>query len=265
MPEQVRTIPRADVLGVGVSAIDMRGALDAIEGWIRRREPNYVCVTNVHSVMECQRDETLRRIQNRAGLVTPDGMPLVWLSRLAGFRDVRRVSGPDLMLEVFRRSLPLGWRHLLYGGTPQTAERLMQRLSATFPGIEICGVESPPFRPLSESEAREEIERINAARPDIVWVGLGCPKQERWMASRAGHVRSVLIGVGAAFDFHAGTKRRAPRWMQTSGLEWLFRLASEPRRLIRRYAVTNTAFLAAVLRSVARGEFRQSGTAGEPS
>jgi N-acetylglucosaminyldiphosphoundecaprenol N-acetyl-beta-D-mannosaminyltransferase len=242
------TIPRVNILGVGVSAITMAMALRTIEEWITQRVPHYVCVTSVHGVMESQRDANLRQIHNRAGMVTPDGMPLVWLSRLMGFRRVERVYGPDLMLAVCERSTEWGHRHFFYGGGPGVAERLADRLQVRFPGLKLAGTYSPPFRPLTPEEDRAVVERINAALPDIVWVGLSTPKQERWMASHMGRLQApVLIGVGAAFDFHAGLKQQAPRWVQRSGLEWLFRLVMEPRRLWRRYLINNPGFLMLIL------------------
>jgi N-acetylglucosaminyldiphosphoundecaprenol N-acetyl-beta-D-mannosaminyltransferase len=245
------TILRANILGVGVSAVDMAMALRAIEGWIARREPHYICVTTVHGVMESQRDENLRRIHNAAGLVTPDGMPLVWLSRLMGFRHVERVYGPDLMLAVCERSTAKGYRQFFYGGGPGVAEKLAVRLQSRFPGLKLAGTCSPPFRPLTAEEDRAVVERINAAQPDIVWVGISTPKQERWMAEHVGRLSApVLVGVGAAFDFQAGLKRQAPRWMQKSGLEWLFRLLMEPRRLWRRYLINNPWFLWLILLQV---------------
>jgi N-acetylglucosaminyldiphosphoundecaprenol N-acetyl-beta-D-mannosaminyltransferase len=248
------TIPRVNILGVGVSAIDMEMALRAIDEWITHRNPHYVCVTGVHGVMESQRDHTLRQIHNRAGMVTPDGMPLVWLSHLRGFRQVERVYGPDLMLAVSQRSVEKGYRHFVYGGAPGVAESLATRLQARFHGLQIVGIEAPPFRSLTPAEDRAVEERINAVRPDIVWVGLSTPKQERWMASHIGRLTApVLIGVGAAFDFHAGRKKQAPRWMQHSGLEWLFRLATEPRRLWRRYLINNPWFLWLVLHQLLDG------------
>lgn len=240
--------PRTNVLGVGVSAIDMADALRTIEGWIEARTPGYVCVTGVHGVMESQRDESLRRIHNEAGLVTPDGMPLVWLSRLAGHRHVRRVYGPDLMLECCARSVERGWRHFLYGGGEGVPELLAERLVARYPGLQIAGAFSPPFRPLTDEEDAEIVERIDRSRADFVWVGLSTPKQERWMHAHVGQLQApVLLGVGAAFDFHAGLKRQAPRWMQRAGLEWFFRMLTEPRRLWRRYCVNNPLFVWAVL------------------
>jgi N-acetylglucosaminyldiphosphoundecaprenol N-acetyl-beta-D-mannosaminyltransferase len=235
--------PRVNVLGVGVSAINMGLALATIEEWIRSREPHYVCVTNTHSVIESRRDPRLLRIHNAAGLVTPDGMPLVWLSRLRGFAHVERVYGPDLMLALCARSVDAGYRHFFYGGGPDVPDRLAANLQRRFPGLRVAGAYSPPFGPLADAEDEAIVQRINDAGADIVWVGLGMPKQERWMADHVGRVHApVLIGVGAAFDIHARVKAQAPRWMQRSGLEWLFRLAIEPRRLWRRYASTIPAF-----------------------
>ena len=203
--------------------------------------------------MESQRDDELRRIHETAGLVTPDGMPLVWIAHLLGHSHVERVYGPDLLLACCERSILRGYRHFFYGGAPGVGECLAARLGARFPGLSVAGLFSPPFRPLSADEDGALVDCINAARPDIVWVGLSTPKQERWMAAHVGRLDApVLIGVGAAFDFHAGVKRQAPRWMQRSGLEWSFRLAMEPRRRWRRYLRNNPAFPAAHLRPKAR-------------
>jgi N-acetylglucosaminyldiphosphoundecaprenol N-acetyl-beta-D-mannosaminyltransferase len=235
---------RVNVLGVGVSAINIADALALINRWIVTGANRYVCVTGVHGVMESQRDPTLRDIHNRAGLVTPDGMPLVWLSWLHGHDRVERVYGPDLMLACCEASVARGYRHFFYGGDTGVPELLAARLQQRFPGLTVAGTWSPPFRELSEAEEQAMIDRIAAARPDIVWVGLSTPKQERWMARYVGRLRvPVLIGVGAAFDMHAGVKKQAPRWMQRSGLEWLFRLAAEPRRLGRRYLINNPWFV----------------------
>ena len=235
---------RVNVLGVNVSAIDMTMALESIAGWIESGERNYVCVTGVNGVVESLADEALRAAHNDAGLVTPDGMPLVWLSRLHGANHVRRVCGPDLMPACCELSVRHGWRHFVYGGPPGIPELLSERLRERYPGLNIVGAYSPPFRLLSDQEDEDVVRMINEARPDIVWVGLGTPKQERWMAAHRSRLQaSVLLGVGAAFDFNAGVKRRAPRWMQYSGLEWLFRLLAEPRRLWRRYLRQNPIFV----------------------
>ena len=239
---------RVNVLGVGVSALNPSRALAVIAGWIGDRARHYVCVSGVHGVMESQRDPTLRRIHNGTGLVTPDGMPLVWLLKWAGHPEADRVYGPDLMLAVLDRSQDAGWRHYFYGASPETLTSLQAALGQRFPRLMIAGSWSPPFRPLTPTEDAEVVERINACRPDIVWVGLSTPKQERWMAEhRAALDAPVLIGVGAAFDFHAGTVRQAPRLLQRSGLEWLFRLVMEPKRLWRRYLRNNPAFVVSIL------------------
>ncbi|HXH09762.1 MAG TPA: WecB/TagA/CpsF family glycosyltransferase [Alphaproteobacteria bacterium] len=231
-----------------MSAINMPMALHTIEEWIARRKPHYVCVTPVHAIMESQRHPELKRIHNAAGLVTPDGMPLVWLSRLLGFPHVERVYGPDLLLALCERSVTRGYRHFFYGGAPGVVDKLVLRLQARFPGLIVCGTYTPPFRPLTREEDWEATAQIDGAKPDIVWVGISTPKQQRWMAEHVGRLSApVLIGVGAAFDFHAGVKRQAPRWMQRSGLEWCFRLLTEPRRLWRRYLIDNPSFVWLVL------------------
>lgn len=248
MSVQNGRVQRVNILGVGVSAINIPLALDSIEDWIARREARYVCITGVHGVMESQRDPALRRIHNAAGLVTPDGMPLVWLSWLNGFAHVERVYGPDLMLACCELSVRKGYRHFFYGGGDGVAELLSERLRARFPGLQVVGTYTPPFRALSPEEDEEIVQRINAAQPDFLWIGLSTPKQERWMHDHIGRVHvPVTIGVGAAFDFHAGLKPQAPRWMQRSGLEWAFRLGTEPRRLWRRYFVNNPLFVWNVL------------------
>jgi len=256
-------IERVNILGVGVSAIDRARALEIIDHWVARREQHYVCVTGVHGIMESHRDEGLRRIHNRAGLVTPDGMPLVWLSWLSGQRHVERVYGPDLMLACCERPSIRRYRHFFYGGAKGVAQRLADRLGSRFPGLIVAGTYTPPFGPLSTEEDQAIVQQINEADPDIVWVGLSTPKQERWMHAHVRRLHApVLIGVGAAFDFHAGLKRQAPRWIQRSGLEWLFRLATEPRRLWRRYLSNNPAFIWRVLLQVAgiaRYELRADG------
>ncbi len=237
-------MPRVDVLGVGVSALDVPTALAVIDGWVGRGEHQYVCVSGVHGMMESLRDPTLRAVHNAAGLVTPDGMPLVWLSRLAGHGQVTRVYGPDLMLAYCEYGIARGRRHYFYGGNDGVPELLAERLRARFPGLQVVGTYSPPFRSLTPEEDAEVVRRINDTAPDVVWVGLSTPKQERWMATHRAALRApVLVGVGAAFDFNAGLKRQAPRWMQRAGLEWAFRLATEPRRLGRRYLVNNPLFV----------------------
>jgi N-acetylglucosaminyldiphosphoundecaprenol N-acetyl-beta-D-mannosaminyltransferase len=236
--------PRVNILGVGISAINLQQAVQAIEGWIAGKDAQYVNVCTVHTVMECQRDVRLRRIVNASGVSTPDGMPLVWLGLLHGHRHVSRVYGPDLMLAVCDRSQGTGARHFFYGGAPGVADLLVRRLRARYPGLAVAGTHSPPYRPADAEEDRDVLDAINAAAPDIVWVGLGTPKQDYWVSRHRGRLKApVLIAIGAAFDFHAGLMRQAPRWMQRSGLEWLFRLLHEPRRLAFRYLVYNPLFV----------------------
>ena len=227
---------RQSILGVGISPVGMRQAVAQIDAWISSGKRQYVTVTPAHAVMDAYRDPDLRRTSNAGGLTTPDGMSIVWLLRLHAHRDVERVYGPDLLLEVCRHGLERGYRHFLFGGEEGVAETLRQKLEARFAGLQVVGTWSPPFGAITEREERSTVERINAATPDVVWVGLSTPKQERWMEAHLGRLTvPVMVGVGAAFDFLSGRKRQAPRWMQRTGLEWLFRLATEPRRLWPRY------------------------------
>jgi N-acetylglucosaminyldiphosphoundecaprenol N-acetyl-beta-D-mannosaminyltransferase len=239
-----QAVPFINLLGVKVSVLNLGSAVDRIAEAVRRGERGYVCIAGAHGLVDCQSDPDLRAVFNRAFLVTPDGMPLVWELRRRGHPEAGRVYGPDVMLALFARGL----RHYLYGASSETLERLQARLARDFPQAEIVGSHSPPYRPLSEAEETEIAQRINGAAPDIVWVGLGAPKQERWMARMRDRLDApMLIGVGAAFDFHAGNVRQAPAALQRAGLEWAFRLAAEPRRLWRRYARVVPAYLSLVL------------------
>jgi N-acetylglucosaminyldiphosphoundecaprenol N-acetyl-beta-D-mannosaminyltransferase len=240
---------RFDVLGVGISAVSLAGATSEIERWLDDGERHYVCVTNVHTVMECQRDPGLMRIHNESGLTTPDGMPIVWCGKRAGARNITRVYGPDLLLELCARLDGSTHSAFLYGTTERTLDLLRARLLRNFPRLKIAGAYAPPFRPLTHAEDADVVARINASGADLVWVGLGAPRQERWMAEHRDRLTAnVLIGVGAAFDFHAGTVKQAPLWMQEHGLEWAFRLSREPRRLWWRYLRTNPAFVISIMR-----------------
>ena len=235
---------RVNILGVGVSAIDMKAALERIDGWIKSGDRQYVCVCPVHSIMECRRSAEVREIFNSAGMVTPDGMPVVWVARWNGYRNVRRVYGPDLVLAELERSLRVGHRHFFYGGGAGVAQRLAAAMSKRFSGLDVAGVHEPPFAPLDELSTPAAANLINAAQADVVWVGMSSPKQDRWMARMRPMLDApVLIGVGAAFDFLSGSVRQAPRWMQRSGLEWAYRLGTDPGRLWRRYLVDNPWFL----------------------
>ncbi len=239
---------REYVLGVGVSAVNMETAVRTICEWIDGRECHYVCVTGVHGVMESQRSALLRRIHNVAGMVLPDGMPLAWLLRLGGHVGTGRVCGPELMPQLFVESQARGDRHFLYGATAVTLERLRQRLALVAPEARVVGSYAPPFRPLTEEEQAAMVTDINASRADIVWVELSTPKQELWMAANRPLLQApVLIGVGAAFDIHAGVINRAPKFLRSTGFEWTYRLFKEPGRLWRRYQTNNPRFVALVI------------------
>ncbi len=239
---------KVNVLGVYVDAINLMNGTLQVMRWIAEQKRTYVCVTGVHGIMESQRDPDLRRVHNSAGMVTPDGMPLVYISRAAGHPTCDRVYGPDFMLEICRESVTHAYRHFFFGANSKTLSRLTDRLKEKYPGLQIAGTYAPPFRPLTEFEGADVVARINASSPHVVWVGLSTPKQERWMADFRPYLEApVLIGVGAAFDFHAGTIRQAPAWMQPLCLEWLFRLLMEPRRLWKRYLLNNPVFIVALV------------------
>lgn len=240
-------IPRFNVLGVALSGMDLGRATGAILEAARERRKGYICVTGVHGVSEAQHDEAFRRILNGAFLNTTDGMPLVWLGRHFVGPEVERVYGPDLMLEVFAATQHRPFRHFFYGGAPSVAEELKARLEARFPGVQIVGTYTPPFRPLNAGEEAALAAQVSALQPDMMWVGLSTPKQERFMAEYLPKLEVTLMaGVGAAFDFHSGRVRQAPRWIQRSGFEWLYRLVGHPRRLGRRYLVNNPLFIARI-------------------
>lgn len=234
-------IERVNVLGVGISAINLALARQAILDAVHSRRKGYVCVTGVHGVMESHDDPAIQAIHNRAFLCTPDGMPMVWLGRLRGKRQMARVYGPDLMLEILAEPTV---RHFFYGGANGVAQVLADRMRARFPQAQITGTFEPPFRELTSEEYGRLARLVAAAQPDIVWVGLSTPKQERFMAEYLPRLETTLmIGVGAAFDFHAGRVKQAPRWVQRSGFEWLYRLWHEPRRLGPRYLKNNPRFV----------------------
>ena len=234
-----------NVLGVHISAVNLDLALQRIAGWIEKRtDKNYVCITGVHGVMESQDNPDLKRIHNKAGMVTPDGMPMVWCNRLAGNSHVGRVYGPDLMLKVCEAGVSRGWKHYFYGGGDGVADLLKQKMTERFPGMQVVGTFCPPFRKMTDEEDKALVEQIDAAKPDIIWVGLSTPKQELWMSSHVGRVECpVMVGVGAAFDFHAGLKKQAPKIFQKTGMEWFFRMCTEPKRLAKRYLKNNPRFV----------------------
>ena len=236
--------PLVNVLGVGISAIDMEDALRYSDRLLRERGKGYICVTGVHGVMESQRDAVLRQTLNRSFLCLPDGMPTVWVGHWQGHSAMGRVYGPDFMLQLCKLMAKSDCRHFLYGGKDGVADRLRMRLQILVPGIHIVGSYTPPFRPLTSAEEDDLLARVNQSRPDIVWVGLSTPKQERFMAQYIDRLNTrLMVGVGAAFDIHAGLLRDAPQWMKSCGLQWLDRLHQEPRRLWRRYLTNNPRFL----------------------
>lgn len=235
---------RVNVLGVGISVLNLRTALDAITDAVRERRKGYICVTGVHGVMEAQADAEFRRILNGAFLCTPDGMPMVWAGKLDSHAEMRRVYGPDLMLDVCAWSETSGCKHFFYGGAEGVAQLLANRLQEKYPKLQVVGTYTPPFRKLNPAEEAQLQEQIRALRPDILWVGLSTPKQEKFMAEYLPKLDvTLMVGVGAAFDFHAGRVKQAPKWMQQCGLEWFFRLCSEPRRLWKRYLRNNPVFI----------------------
>ncbi len=244
-------LSHVNILGVAINAITMPQAITQISRWIENRTQVYVSVCTVHTVMECQRGEQVRQAINNANLATPDGMPLVWLGRWRTPYEVDRVYGPDLMLALCEYLSDRGCTHYFYGGAAGTPELLAKTLQQRFPELRVVGTYSPPFRPLTSAEDQQIIQQINDIAPDVVWVGLGTPKQDLWMAThRDALTAPVLIGVGAAFDFHTGRISQAPSWMQRRGLEWLFRLWQEPKRLWYRYLVYNPLFVLLIIAQI---------------
>lgn len=237
-------IPRVNILGVGVHSIDMRQALEWIRRAIEDEQKGYVCVTGVHGIMEAQKNPELRSILNRSLLTTPDGMPTVWVGRLRGFSGMKRVFGPDLMLATCEMSVEREYSHFFYGGTAGVAEALKEGLKRRFPGLRVVGTFTPPFRPLNPAEETSLRNMVAESRPDIFWVGLSTPKQERFMAHYLPHLDTkVMCGVGAAFDVHTGRIQDAPDWVKNAGLQWLHRLIQEPGRLWKRYLFNNPRFV----------------------
>ena len=233
-----------NILAVPIAAVNIEQAATHIEEWIRNGQKEYVTVTGIHGIMESQYDEEVKRIHQAAGMCVPDGMPTVWIGKLHGYKNMSRVYGPDLMLEMMRLSEEKKYTHFFYGGKKGVPELLKARLISQFPGLKVVGTFSPPFREMNEEEANALQEKIEKLSPDIIWVGLSTPKQEIWMASHIEKLNTkVMIGIGAAFDFHAGLLRQAPSWVQRLGLEWFFRLCVEPQRLWKRYLKNNPLFI----------------------
>lgn len=237
-------VPRVNILGVGVSALSMQMALRESKSLLDRGDKGYVCVTGVHGIMEAQADEQFRQILNRSFLTTPDGMPTVWLGRLHGFSHMTRVYGPDYMLGLCELSVAHGYKHFLYGGKEGVAEELRAELIRKFPGLQIVGTYTPPFRPLNPEEEEALRSELELLKPDVLWCGLSTPKQERFMAAYSASLPvTLMVGVGAAFDLLSGNLSETPDWMKKIGMQWLYRLLKEPRRLWRRYLSNNPRFL----------------------
>ena len=233
------------ILGVRIDPVTMDDAILRLEGWIAEKgSARYVIAANTHVVLMGRRDRGFQEVLDGSSLTVPDGMPLVWAANRRGYTLKERVYGPDLMWNFIRQTLTRKYRHFFLGTTEETLGELVRRCRTEFPGVEICGAYSPPFGDASADKDSQIIQRINAAKPDILWVGMGCPRQERWMFSHRDAIAvSVMVGVGLAFDLWAGRKERAPGWMQKRGLEWLFRLAQEPGRLWKRYLVGVPLFI----------------------
>jgi len=252
--EKRGTKPHYSILGVRVDAVQVPDVVARMVEWIRGREgSHFIVVTNVHVLMESKHNPSFRNVLDAADLCVPDGMPLVWIGRLRGYLLKHRVYGPDLLMDFCRITNARGYRHFFYGGAPGVPEALAEKLKCEFPMLNVVGTYSPPFRTLTQEEDARVIDMINRARVDVLWVGLGCPKQELWMYEHREQLRvPVAVGVGQAFDIHAGRLRQAPVWMREHGLEWLFRLCAEPRRLWKRYLIYNSEFILSEMLEVLR-------------
>jgi N-acetylglucosaminyldiphosphoundecaprenol N-acetyl-beta-D-mannosaminyltransferase len=235
---------RTSVIGVGIDPVTWDEAIYAIQTWSRAHQSRVVCLSNVHAVVTAKFDAQFRQVVMGADLAAPDGAPVAFMLRKLGFPAQQRIDGPGLMWRYCAHAANTGDSIYLYGGTQQTLDALQRQLNLHFPALQIAGAHSPPFRPLSAEEDEEAVRAINESGAGVVWVSLGCPKQEKWISAHRGRINAVMVGVGAAFNYHAGTLARAPIWMQRRGLEWLHRLALSPRQLWRRYLLTNTLFIA---------------------
>lgn len=247
MEKKNKNLKYCEILKTKINVTNMAETLQYLTKNLENLRGKYICVSNVHTTVMSYENEQYRNIQNSAVMVLPDGKPLSVVSRLRGFKEAQKVSGPDLMPEMFQLSEEKGYTHYFYGSTEETLDKLKEALLVRYPKLKIVGRYSPPFRPLTEEEDEKIIHQINEVSPDFIWVGLGAPKQEQWMYAHRDKLCGVMLGVGAGFDFHAGTVKRAPVWMQKCGLEWLYRLTQDPKRLFKRYVVTNTKFLWLIL------------------
>ncbi len=238
-----KLIPTCNIMGVNIAAINMEWLLEYLDKNIDLLHGDYICVSNVHSTVTSFEEPEYCAVQNGGIMAIPDGGPLSTVGRKRGHKNMQRTTGPSLMGEIFKISAKRGYRHFFYGSKQETLDLLEEKLNENYPGIQIVGMYSPPFRPLTDEEDVMVIKMINDAKPDFVWVGLGAPKQEKWMASHQGKIDGLMIGVGAGFDYYAGNIERAPEWMQKSNMEWFYRLIQDPKRLFNRYLHTNTKFI----------------------
>ena len=236
-------LQHCEILKTNINVTNMSDTIKYIGGHLDDLRGKYICVSNVHTTVMSYENEEYRKIQNGAAMALPDGAPLSSYSRRKGYKQAQRVTGPDLMLELFAISKEKGYRHYFYGATEETLQSMREVLERDYPGIEIAGMYAPPFRALTSQEDAQIVAKINESRPDFIWIGLGAPKQEEWMYQHMGQLQGVLIGVGAGFDYLAGYIKRAPRWMQRMSLEWLYRLLQDPKRLWRRYFTSNVKFI----------------------
>lgn len=239
----IAQIPTCNILGVEIAAIDMDWLMDFTEKNLKDLSGDFLSVVNVFSCTTAFYDKAYCNIQNSSIVAIPDGGPLSTVGHKRGYKNMKRTTGPSYMGEILKVSVERGYRHYFYGSTPETLEKLQNVLKHDYPKLQIAGMYSPPFRPLTEEEDRDVIERINETIPDFVWIGLGAPKQENWMAVHQGKITGFMVGVGAGFDYLAGNIDRAPEWMQNHNLEWIYRLIQDPRRLFKKYWSTNFKFI----------------------
>lgn len=238
-----KTIPTCNIMGVDIAAINMEWLLNYIKDNLMQIKGDYICVSNVHTVVTSYENAEYCAIQNNGLMAIPDGGPLATVGKKRGYFQMERTPGPDLMEEIFKLSSTKKYNHFFYGSTEETLELIYKHLTIRYPEIRIVGMYSPPFRPLSEEEDKIIVNKINKVNPDFVWIGLGAPKQEKWMSAHQGKVNGLMIGVGAGFDYCAENIKRAPTWMQKNNMEWMYRLFQDPKRLFKRYWSTNVKFI----------------------
>lgn len=232
-----------NILGVNIAVTNLNETVDYIEANLENLKGNYICVSNVHTTVTAYEDKEYRKIQNGGALALPDGKPLSVLSKKRGFKNAQRVTGPDLMGELFKESEKKGYKHYFYGSTEETLELLKVKLKDKYPNLNVVGMHSPPFKQEPSLEDDKILNEINGEKVDFLWIGLGAPKQEKWMSIHKGKVDAIMFGVGAGFDYYAERIKRAPMWMQKCSLEWVYRLVQDPKRLLKRYLTTNSKFI----------------------